>query len=868
MSERLALLIKGTKIVNLSSVGLQEGISVLADGAGDFAFAPHQFDAVVRSQQAELFEERWTIAHWRKRQDDLIAQARRLVEILREAWQYHFTEWQTEPVYLIVRARGETDERFALVHSAPDLSGANSLFGTSVEAQARAILQHGLTFLRYAWQDGPPGELPAAPKTLVATDGPANPTTVHIANHLDTAQVTHIYNAVESPISSATLTPTYDNAMSLGAPATNFDALPDNYAGNDVGGSNDTWRTLLKFPIVAGLPAGATILTATLRLRVTGDLSGNARTFRVYRLLRAWHQTQSCWNNYSTGNPWTTGGAGGAGTDREAADIGNKTLTAAEPVGTWEEWTLDPAKIEEMLDGGLTDNGFLLLADTQVDDAYQFSSLEGADDPQLVITYLAAAPSFSGNLIASANFPIWSVGGSTPDAADAIYIGNGDATPRTWHHLVLNIGTIGSFMADVVAEYWNGSAWATAPNDAKLTLWPTGGEDEVFKRLGDWVINPGALSDWATTAVNGVTGYWIRLRLNTVTLWTTTPITSAQMPYTQRKPYIEIPATAFAGDFGPHVLMRLHHPYGGDDDEGFPNLSRLIVGAKSRNLSAFDSHLNACNLAMPTNWAAAVGTDASVIADPLAPMGRSVEVTFGTDASLINRCTLTGTGRLPYWIGTYRMFLRARQVGGAAADCSVAVYTRIRGTATYNPATRTALTALGLVSSDVELVDLGILTLPFSPVASIDSWSGIDLIFQIYAQRASGASTLRIYDLILIPIDEWAAQYDDPLSDVATGTSALRGDSVLEVDSGIIRPRVHKLYRDPSTLAVSPMETWRNGGPWPRLEPAIAYRFYFLMAHFRASGTWGTGPMGSTLGQQLSLTLYGRNRYLFLRGDD
>jgi hypothetical protein len=39
------------------------------------------------------------------------------------------------------------------------------------------------------------------------------------------------------------------------------------------------------------------------------------------------------------------------------------------------------------------------------------------------------------------------------------------------------------------------------------------------------------------------------------------------------------------------------------------------------------------------------------------------------------------------------------------------------------------------------------------------------------------------------------------------------------------------------------------------------------MCHFRAGGTWGTGPYIATLGQMLAFQLYGRERYLVLRGN-
>lgn len=479
-----------------------------------------------------------------------------------------------------------------------------------------------------------------------------------------------------------------------------------------------------------------------------------------------------------------------------------------------------------------------------------------------------AAPAWSANLYGTAAHDLWAVSGSTPAAGDIIYLGS---TTGPWHHAVFNIGTAGVFTADVVVEYYV-AAWTAIPEGAasgvQHTVYPTGtSEDTIFQSAGQWVLNVGNLADWAATTINGVNAWWIRIRLNSVAVWTTTPTNATVAIYSQKTPHVELGATGLKGDVLPYLLMRMNHPFGGDDDEGFSSLSRLIVGAKSRNLTAFVSHLNCATTGNPSGWTTTYGDDTSETAtDGVAPRGGSARCTFATDASLDVRVTLTGDEKLASWIGVYRAFLRCQQIGGAAGDCRVKLRVCINTALAPDPKWDTKIVSLAAADKGLEVLDLGELKIPWTEVASVDGWGTLDLLFQIYGQRSTGASTLRFYDLILIPVDEWSATLDDPISNSTTGSSALRGNNCLEVDGGLIKNRTLKMLRSGSSYY--PLETWTRGGSAPAIEPLRQTRLYFLMMHFPAGGTWGTGPMIATLGQQLDFTLYAVPTYQALRGGD
>jgi hypothetical protein len=121
---------------------------------------------------------------------------------------------------------------------------------------------------------------------------------------------------------------------------------------------------------------------AVLSLYLNTDLSSNARTYRVYRMIKAM-TADATWNTYDGANNWTAAGGFDAA-DCEQTDIGSITLTAAESAG-WVSIPLDAQKVEAMINGTFTNNGLLIKAVTETDDAYGFSSSEGANVPYLTV---------------------------------------------------------------------------------------------------------------------------------------------------------------------------------------------------------------------------------------------------------------------------------------------------------------------------------------------------------------------------------------------------------------------------------------------------------------------------------------------------
>jgi hypothetical protein len=125
-------------------------------------------------------------------------------------------------------------------------------------------------------------------------------------------------------------------------------------------------------------------------LWTTTDLSDNTRTIRIYRLKRAFNESQATWNIASAGVMWQSQGASGAN-DRENTDIGSVQILANEAIGVEKQISLTPAKIEEMIDGTFTNNGLAIVADTELNDRFNYKSSDAANCSQhrkLAIQYI------------------------------------------------------------------------------------------------------------------------------------------------------------------------------------------------------------------------------------------------------------------------------------------------------------------------------------------------------------------------------------------------------------------------------------------------------------------------------------------------
>jgi hypothetical protein len=490
------------------------------------------------------------------------------------------------------------------------------------------------------------------------------------------------------------------------------------------------------------------------------------------------------------------------------------------------------------------------------------ANFRDAFDITHIYNYDTSIATFSANLAGTASHYIWKVGAGTPAAGDIYYIGS---TTGPIKNIIIPIATAGSYTCDMVAEYGKGGGapvWTALTDGTNYTRFPTGVDDDLFKIANtEYSLNVLPPSDYAVCTINGVSAWWIRVRINAWTAWVTTPVTQVQPEYASSNTHIDIPATAIKGDANALSLFRLFSPTGGGTTPSMGTISRIIAGIKSFNLASFAANLNLGNVAIPAGWATTYGTDSAAAADVQAPGNSRGHTTFATNATLLARVTLTGTAMVDIYKGRYKAYVRAQQVGGAAGDCRVQLRTMIGGVAAGYPLIDNETIALQNHDLGWELIDLtpnSFINIPFAETEAVDILT-TDLIFILRAERLAGASVLRFADLILIPIDEWFFELRDPISDVTSGGSALRGDTTMDEDGGVISDRALK-YLGPGTAGnLFPSEYWNRSGENLQLRPLTRHKIFFLLAHYPT--TFGTGPLIGSLGMQLFMSIYPSNRY-------
>ncbi len=168
-------------------------------------------------------------------------------------------------------------------------------------------------------------------------------------------------------------------------------------------GDPDLRRALLAFDVAGSLPAGATILDATLTLRVTRDIAG-PYTFTVHRLTSDWGEGSSdafgeegigvnpgpgdaSWiHTFYDTNTWTASG-GDFGAASASTTVGG--------AGFFYSWSSTQLRddVQDMLDNAGTNFGWVIVGDeTTFPTAKQFASRENptvSHRPTLEITYIA-----------------------------------------------------------------------------------------------------------------------------------------------------------------------------------------------------------------------------------------------------------------------------------------------------------------------------------------------------------------------------------------------------------------------------------------------------------------------------------------------
>lgn len=328
--------------------------------------------------------------------------------------------------------------------------------------------------------------------------------------------------------------------------------------------------------------------------------------------------------------------------------------------------------------------------------------------------------------------------------------------------------------------------------------------------------------------------------------------------------FIDIPAAKLPGDLPP-LLCAVIIPSSG----GAGTSENIMLAKTAKPLTLPDRE---GNTALPrynsfAGAAGSLGTDATFVADatlgikhtPVSATARYVSVSFATptDQLRITWAASTTFGHLnPHILrGRYRVLLRGEQNAGAFGNTTV--HLNIYNGSGYffiSPTINPKVT----VANTVQLNDLGVVTFP----PSTNSYSAIDgkgalladrysaagtmdgnLTFELYAARSTGAATLRVYDVILIPIDEGAI-YIAPIQQSTGGNEAIVYDTSRYFTHG--KPEIYAAVRldDGSNGLDNEVIAEPRGAL--ELTPGATNRLYILGDHISA-------PIGSNTADTFSV---------------
>ncbi len=453
----------------------------------------------------------------------------------------------------------------------------------------------------------------------------------------------------------------------------------------------------------------------------------------------------------------------------------------------------------------------------------------------------------------------WNLLAPGPEIGDITYFGCDTTVTDSgpFSSLVLDIGTAGTGYT-IVWKYCTNPA---GPVFSTLTVQDnTVNTGIVFGNTGVNSVHWRQPSNWVIGAVDGVTGYWISAEVTAIPAALTIPTQQNRYIYSVVWPFVEIDELDIVGDIPAGIKMENQiqsdksGPGAGTTPAAITNLpnlydNRLICGLRTYNRGiTFSAFLNCSNEQNPAGVTCSAGTNTTFLV-------------VGTDATIVRAvtgvCTLynptaleTMANRTTFvlstsvardYYGTFHCFLRCQQTFGTPGDIGIRLVINTgSGGVTYTGETK-YLTTL----NDNQLIDFGQINIPASSVLKYTE-IGDQAQISIQASAASGTPNLYMYDLILIPTDEWAGDFVDGAN---TTDSTLENGKYLEVDS-ISYPKYDRrsIIKNVGSDFVSTI--WENISSGPAmLQANKKQRLWFLSARYYMSlGTMtSAGPDTATL---------------------
>lgn len=437
---------------------------------------------------------------------------------------------------------------------------------------------------------------------------------------------------------------------------------------------------------------------------------------------------------------------------------------------------------------------------------------------------------------------------------DAFYVGIQSTAPDAgaFSNLYLHL-TEYNYTLTLAIEYWNGSAW-TAFATSELR-----DNTQSLHRSGvvAWHLDPAAAM--ATTAINSVTAYWIRFRV-TATGSLSTLLPKFDNAYIVQQPYVEI--DNLAGDVPALAQMTLYNQIDAGDSPLLQQpTDRVIVGLRTVSRGEkFTAYLNLAQKQNPLGVTVTDSVESSFVTNnTIAAAGELIRYTSSTLNSWVTAAYLTFDSSLARdFAGTHQIYLRYAYTG----TVGVIVARMTLGNFSLS----------GQIIGDEVYVDSTVLDVDYGAVAYMGQFtiaadrymSGSDetaqLRIDIEVKATSAGVNLDLFELILVPADEWIGDFDNTENIVFGGI-----EHHLDIDSATFPKRVLRsmLRRNGSELING---VWQSSASGPFvLQPGEKQRLWFLTQTYNVSLSYD-GATPHTIVHQVKL--WHHARWLGLRGND
>lgn len=810
-------------------------------------------------------------------QNAVIEHTQRVFRLLEAARSYWFTPYLTTPVWLIARAPDETNTRYAIIHNYQQ-SGLDNPYALPFFACTDAALDNiTLVIERGHWANVEPGT-----GECVAIS----------SNKEAQAEVLEFSVSADADDNYAKLNGGHASCSFFVSGATYIACGKDN--------SGDRYGMSVRFSSVT-IPTGAVITRAYLRFRFSfwarpGEPLNDMIIYGDDVDSATAPTNCATWNAKNlTGSSriWTlpTGAPGPHGAIYDTPDIkhildeisGRVGWSSGDPMqffvdeyncslDAWWAFTAHEAVdydepklfIEYTVESGLT----VPTCDPKV------WLVDKSHTAVLTHGYLWDGAAWSANVIGDAEIDLTD---DPPAVGDKFYFG---ATAGPFNNIVLSMKAFDpANQTTVVWEYWQGaptSAWTQFTGnrivDSTSNFQASGWQSVTFippidPTNGDWVAG-----DLNAIAPDGtppsVTAFWIRVRVTAVGGAPTViqVYGTSENLYTVTWPYIQAGEDEIGGDIP--ALARVSFDSSGQGTTPGPTVRHRAILALSTNRGPFgdlDSYdFNAylpCADEQFTNVMYSQPSftpgNMSFVNDVSAPSGRCIQwspidATEGQFVIYINSL---------HFFGSYRAFMRVRQIGGTAGDFWVRVQTSAGWTSTapIYADTRDVYTKIKSVTVDPnwQLMDFGLIDIP-AGLPGISSDEGATTMIKVLINQSAWTGDLHFMDLILMPTDEWIADLQDIM--LYEGWSQRR---FLHVDSVSV-PKVD--LRALSKYGGSPAGAipfpWKAVGTQFRLPANVQSKIWYLTARWDDTAEcWLSGGITTSRVQ-----MWSAEQYLGLRG--